>query len=46
MFLRINSALRLTAMYDINKNETTKQIAKYSQDIKDNIFTLRLQYKF
>jgi phosphate-selective porin len=46
MFWRINSSLRLTAMYDINKNETTNQIAKYSKDIKDNIFTLRLQYKF
>lgn len=46
MFWRINSALRLSAMYDINKNETTKEVAKYSKDLNDNIFTLRLQYKF
>jgi Phosphate-selective porin len=45
-YWRINSALRLTAFYDINTNEKTAAIAKYSRDVLDNVFTLRLQYKF
>lgn len=43
---RINPALRLTAYYDIVKNETSKNLAGYDKDRKDNVFTLRLQYKF
>lgn len=43
---RINPQLRLTAMFDYNKNETSSNIAKYSDDIADNVFTMRLQYKF
>lgn len=46
MYWTINSNLRITAMYDINKNETTNKISKYSTDVKDNVFTLRLQCKF
>lgn len=42
----INPALRLTAFYDINTNERTNFINGYDKDIKDNLFTLRLQYKF
>lgn len=45
-FWTINSALRLTAFYDINTNEKTSLIPDYDKDIKDNLFTLRLQYKF
>ena len=55
---RINPALRLTAYYDFVNNETTEnlkdtkdadgKITKYGWEgnRKDNVFTLRLQYKF
>ena len=58
IYWRINQALRLTAYYDIVKNETTNQLKDtkdengkitaygYENDRKDNVFTLRLQYKF
>ena len=58
LYWRINPALRLTAYYDIVKNETTNQLKEtkddsgkitangYDKDRKDNVFTLRLQYKF
>jgi hypothetical protein len=42
----INSNLRLQAYYDINKNEKSENLANYNVDLKDNKFTLRLQYKF
>jgi phosphate-selective porin len=43
---RATNNLRLQAYYEINKNETTENITKYKNDLKDNVFTLRLQYKF
>jgi hypothetical protein len=55
---RINSALKLTAYYDIVSNETTENLPDnpdgitkiadlgYAKNKKDNVFTLRLQYKF
>ena len=43
---RISNNLRLQAYYEINSNETTTQIANRNEDLKDNVFTLRLQYKF
>ena len=58
MYWRINPALRLTAYYDVVKNETTNQLTDtkdeagkitaygWDKDRKDNVFTLRLQYKF
>ncbi len=46
LMYKINSSLRLTAIYDIVKNEKTNQITNYDKDLKDDIFTLRLQYKF
>lgn len=42
----INSALRLTAYYDINGNEKSDNLAGYDKNLKDDLFTLRLQYKF
>lgn len=42
----ITDALKLTAYYDIVRNECTSQITDMSTDLKDNMFTLRLQYKF
>lgn len=41
-----NNHIRLQAYYEINKNETSEQIEGYESDRKDNVFTLRLQYKF
>ncbi|MEW6194621.1 MAG: porin [Bacteroidota bacterium] len=32
--------------YDIVKNETSKNLAGFTEDLKDNVFTLRMQYKF
>ena len=42
----VNSSLRLQAYYEINKNEKSANLANYNEDLKDNKFTLRLQYKF
>lgn len=43
---RMSSNFRLMAYYDMAYNEKTQNIAGYNSNIKDNIFTLRLQYKF
>ncbi len=43
---RINPSLRLQAYYEFNNNEKSNNIAGYDQNIKDDVFTLRLQYKF
>ncbi|GHV22538.1 hypothetical protein FACS189428_4760 [Clostridia bacterium] len=43
---RINNNLRLQAFYEIVSNETTANITSMNGDLKDNLFTLRLQYKF
>ncbi|OAV65669.1 Phosphate-selective porin [Bacteroidales bacterium Barb6XT] len=46
MLWRVNTSLRLQAYYEINKNETTENVSNYAADRKDDVFTLRLQYKF
>lgn len=38
--------LRLTAYYDLVSNEKTPNYAAYNKDLKDNVFTFRMQYKF
>ncbi|MDH6356758.1 hypothetical protein [Parabacteroides sp. PF5-9] len=38
--------LRLQAYYEINNNEKTIHLTDYTENRKDNVFTLRLQYKF
>jgi len=43
---RAGANIRLQAYYEIIKNETTANLAAASSDIKDNVFTLRLQYKW
>lgn len=43
---RWDANVKLTAYYDMVKNETSKNLAGYSQDLKDNVFTLRVQVKF
>ncbi len=41
----MNSQTKLILYYDFVKNETT-QIVGYTADLKDNIFTCRLQFRF
>ena len=43
--VRLNSNLKLMAFYEFVKNETTA-IKGFTGDIKDNVFTLRAQFKF
>ena len=38
--------IRLQAYYEINQNEKSEHIAGYEKDRKNDVFTLRLQYKF
>ncbi len=41
-----DSNVKITAYYDMVSNETSKNLSGYVTDIKDNVFTLRVQYKF
>lgn len=48
---RFNSQVKFTAFYEIVKNETTGisgalATNNYTKDLKDNVLTLRVQYKF
>lgn len=50
---RWNSNVKIMAYYDVVRNEKSTQLVDatnvlndFSKDIKDNVFTLRLQYKF
>ncbi|MFT3751652.1 MAG: hypothetical protein QM800_01860 [Paludibacter sp.] len=42
---RLNNNVRLTAYYDMVSNEATK-VKGYFSNVKDNVVTVRLQYKF
>lgn len=44
--LNLNSAMRIMAYYEMKSNETSTALDGYKENIKDNIFTLRLQYTF
>jgi hypothetical protein len=46
MLWNIIPSVRLTAYYEINRNEKTENLTAYETDRKDNVFTARLQYKF
>ncbi len=46
MLWRINNNLRLQVYYEINKNETTANLTNFKEDIKNDVFTLRMQYKW
>ena len=46
MLWNINANLRMQAYYDINKNEKSEMLAGFKEDMKDNVFTLRMQCKF
>lgn len=41
----INENLKLMVWYDMVKNESTS-LADYASDVKDNVFTCRLQFRF
>ena len=50
---RWDSNLKIVAYYDMVTNETSKNLADsvkklagLSKDLEDNVFTLRIQYKF
>ncbi|MGE4567791.1 MAG: hypothetical protein AB7C90_01240 [Bacteroidales bacterium] len=43
---RFNASVRLMAYYDFVSNETSDNLSGYEKERKDNLFTLRLQYKF
>lgn len=43
---RWDANVKITAYYDLVKNETSKNLTGYTKDLKDNVFTLRIQYKF
>jgi phosphate-selective porin len=42
---RINNSFRLQAFYEINQREASTNLSGLN-DRKENVFTLRLQYKF
>lgn len=46
MLWRATNNLRLQTYYELNKNETSNHLSGYDSDRKDDVFTLRLQYKF
>ena len=43
---RAMSNLKLTAYYEWNNNERSQIVSGYEDNVKDNLFTLRAQYKF
>ncbi|HEX5002913.1 MAG TPA: porin [Bacteroidia bacterium] len=43
---RWDANVKITAYYDMVKNETSNNLSGYTADIPDNVFTLRMQVKF
>ncbi|WP_243347776.1 hypothetical protein [Parabacteroides sp. FAFU027] len=43
---RMNDHVKLMAYYERVINETTHNLTGYNQDVKDDVLTLRMQYKF
>lgn len=43
---RCDENIKITAYYDIVKNEKSANLSGYQKDLKDNLFTLRIQAKF
>ena len=41
-----DSNIKFVAYYDMVTNETSKLLSGYESDLKDNVFTFRIQYKF
>lgn len=43
---QLQNGLKLTGYYDFVMNEQSDKLSGYDKDMADNVFTLRLQYKF
>lgn len=43
---QMQNGLKLTGYYDFVMNEQSDKLSGYDKDMADNVFTLRLQYKF
>lgn len=43
---RITNNVRLQAYYEFVNNEKTENLNSYNENLEDNVFTLRLQYRF
>lgn len=43
---RITNNVRLQAYYELVNNEKSEKLITYKENLKDDVFTLRLQYKF
>jgi Phosphate-selective porin len=43
---RVSDHVKLMAYYERVRNETTRNLSGFNQDIKDDVLTLRMQYKF
>ncbi len=43
---RASASIRMQAYYELNRNEKTANLPDFTSDIKNDVFTLRLQYKF
>ncbi len=46
MLWRANNNIRLQAYYEMIANEKSANLIGFDSDLKDNVFTLRLQYRF
>ncbi|HNU32952.1 MAG TPA: hypothetical protein PKN75_05110 [Bacteroidia bacterium] len=46
LIYRWDANVRITAYYDMVKNETSENLSGYTKDLKDNVFTLRTQIRF
>ncbi|RPH32431.1 MAG: hypothetical protein EHM93_09250 [Bacteroidales bacterium] len=44
--LAVSNNVKITAYYDMVKNESSSNLTGFRKDLKDNVFTLRIQYKF
>lgn len=44
--LAVSNNVKVIAYYDMVTNEKSSNLSGYTKDLKDNVFTLRLQYKF
>jgi len=42
----VSNNVKVIGYYDMVTNEKSKNLSGYTKDLKDNVFTLRLQYKF
>lgn len=42
----LDENVKFVFYYDLVTNETTPNLATYKEDLKDNVFTLRMQYSF